>query len=304
MVLMKKSKGKSIGVIIFLIITFVCSLLGFFPVLGQKSASKKYSSWMSKLDDNKAIREIAIPGTHDSGSLFSFAGFTGQCQSLSLMDQLELGVRFLDIRLELHGDSLIVCHGFTKQNMKFQKVDETVVKFLKEHPKETIFMSIKNEESSTMSVPHFEEVLKKEMTKDYYDLRSILPENIGEIRGKCVLLSRYSPSTIGIPLGYGWSDNTTFTFRDIYIQDYYRIADIDSKKEAITKCFEEEGHALKINFLSAYIENDFPVFSAANVSKIINPWITDVIKEYSDKNIVLFDFITDELMDSFFGGNV
>lgn len=304
MVLMKKSKGKSIGIIIFLVITFVCSLLGFFPVLGQKSSSKKYASWMSKLADDQAIREIDIPGTHDSGSRFSFAGFTGQCQSLSLMEQLELGVRFFDIRLKLKGDSLVVCHGFTKQNMQFKTVDETVVKFLSSHPKETIFISIKNEESSTNNVPHFEEVLKKEMTKDYYDLHSILPETIGEIRGKCVLLSRYSPSTIGIPMGHGWGDNASFTLRDIYIQDYYRITDIDDKKEAITKCFEEKGHALKINFLSAYYENDFPIFSAANVARSINPWIKEVIKEYDDKNIVLFDFITEELMDAFFGGDV
>ncbi len=58
--------------------------------------------WMSDLNNSLLISELSIPGTHDSmtfkGDLASGAAMA-QCQVISLEQQLEAGIRSLDIRL-------------------------------------------------------------------------------------------------------------------------------------------------------------------------------------------------------------
>ena len=117
------------------------------------------------------------------------------------------------------------------------------------------------------------------------------------------MLSRYNNSTIGIPAYNGWSDSTSFTLpNDIYVQDEYKITSKEQKIEAITKCFNESGHALKINFLSAYRTDTFPPSYSISAAKDINPWINKEIANYNDRNIVLYDFISEKGMDAFFKG--
>ena len=52
---------------------------------------------MKNLSDNSKITEFSIPGTHDSGALLPIP--FAQTQKLSFANQLNNGIRFLDIRL-------------------------------------------------------------------------------------------------------------------------------------------------------------------------------------------------------------
>ena len=70
----------------------------------------------------------------------------------------------------------------------------------------------------------------------------------------------------------------------------------------MVKCFNEAGHALKINFLSAYRTDTFPPSYAVSSAEDINPWINKEISNFNDRNIVLYDFISEENMDYFFRG--
>ena len=61
---------------------------------------------------------LSIPGTHDSATysshnLFQF-GFSSQCQSWSILNQLKAGIRFLDLRVKMHQNKLITHHGIAK----------------------------------------------------------------------------------------------------------------------------------------------------------------------------------------------
>ena len=55
-------------------------------------------SWMVKLPDSISLASLNIPGTHNSGALHEPFPRTAKCQQLSIIDQLKIGVRFLDIR--------------------------------------------------------------------------------------------------------------------------------------------------------------------------------------------------------------
>lgn len=281
----------------------VIAFLGFSGVLKSRSVSNKYADWLKSIDDNTSLREVNMPGSHDTMALYSIADYAGQCQSLSLKEQLNLGVRFLDIRLKEENDKLKAVHGFVDQKASFSSVTKTVETFLNKHPDEFIIMSIKEEAKSSNSRLSFEECLTGYLSDDIYLKDNAIPNRVGDIRGKVVLLSRYANSTIGIPAFNGWVDSQSFTLNnDIYVQDTYKITSKEKKQEEIVRCFNEAGHALKINFLSAYRTNYFPTSYAPSAANDINPWINKEITKYHDRGIVLYDFINEENMDAFFGG--
>ena len=295
---------KIIISIVTSVLVLLTAFLGFSNILNQKINNQKYADWMKGLDDNLSLREVNMPGSHDTMALYSIADLAGQCQSLSLEEQLNLGVRFLDIRLKEENDKLKVVHGFVDQKATFKQVTDIVESFLNKHPSEFLIMSIKEEANSSNSNLSFEDSLKTYLDNEIYLKNNSLPEKLGDIRGKVVLLSRYRNATIGIPCFNEWKDSISFTINetDIYVQDTYKITSKEQKQDEIIKCFNENGHALKINFLSAYRTNTFPPSYSVSAAKDINPWINKEINKYQDRGIVLYDFVTKENMDYFFKG--
>ena len=291
-----------IGVSIF---ALTCSILGFSGVLKHSVKSPTYASWMSELDDNTSIRDVNMPGSHDTMALYSIGDLAGQCQSLSLKDQLNLGVRFLDIRLQLNKNKLKAIHGIVDEKATFDDVDKVVDSFLSKNKSEFIIMSIKEEKPASNSTISFEDALKEYINKDIYLKQRELPSTVKDARGKVILMSRYANSTVGVDAFTGWLDSTSFVLpnNDIYVQDTYKITSAEQKQNEIVSCFNQSGHALKINFLSAYRTNGFPPSYAPSAAHDINPWINKEINKYSDKGIVVYDFVTSENMKVFFGGN-
>lgn len=287
----------------FSVLILLSAGLGFTGALKQNSNNADYSTWMKKLDDSTSLRNINMPGSHDTMALYSIGDLAGQCQSLSLEDQLNLGVRFLDIRLKEDKNQLKAVHGFIDQRASFEYITDVVEKFIKDNPSEMIIMSVKEEADPSNSDISFEESLKTYLNNDTYYLNNELPNTLGEARGKVVLLSRYSSPSIGIPAYTGWEDSCSFTLpNDIYVQDTYKITSKEQKQDEVVKCFNESGHALKINFLSAYRTNGFPPSYAPSAANDINPWINEEISKYNDRGIVLYDFVTESNMQAFFKG--
>ena len=219
---------KTKRIIIASVASFVVLLsagLGFTGALKQKSNNTDYSAWMKGLDDNTSLRNINMPGSHDTMALYSIGDLAGQCQSLSLEDQLNLGVRFLDIRLKEDKNELKAVHGFIDQRASFASITNTIENFIAANPSETIIISVKEEADPSKSDISFDESLKGYLNKDIYYLNNSLPNTLGEARGKVILLSRYDKASIGVPAYQGWEDSCSFTLpNDIYVQDTYKIA--------------------------------------------------------------------------------
>lgn len=101
------------------------------------------ASWMSELPDSTRITNISIPGTHDSTARLGGASYV--CQTLSLSDQLSMGVRFFDIRLILANGILSCQHGRVSQNLRFTDVLTSMTTFLGQNPSEAVFVKIQQE---------------------------------------------------------------------------------------------------------------------------------------------------------------
>ncbi|XP_002163773.3 1-phosphatidylinositol phosphodiesterase [Hydra vulgaris] len=155
-------------------------------------------NWMSEVDGNKKLSQLAIPGTHDSGA-YDTPGDVGEAQDWNIMQQLENGIRFLDIRLSINGVSndFEIRHGALKLGSFNNLVMNNVNNFLNRNPRETILMSIKNEDN----------IDKLRLVRDYlrnynhkFYQNPVTPSTkLDEVRGKVVLFNRYdNDNSMGI----------------------------------------------------------------------------------------------------------
>jgi len=112
-----------------------------------------HPSWMRDIPDATAVTALSIPGTHNSGGIGGPLGF-GQTQDLDLADQLNAGIRFLDIRLSHYRDNLFVHHDVVHMEKCYADVLAACSDFLGRHPSEAILMSVKDESrcDSTLGV--------------------------------------------------------------------------------------------------------------------------------------------------------
>ncbi|PSL47185.1 1-phosphatidylinositol phosphodiesterase [Chitinophaga niastensis] len=239
------------------------------------------TDWMGQISDNTAVSRLSIPGTHDSGARFEPVSGTAKCQNLTIADQLNAGIRFLDVRCRHIGDKFAIHHGSIYQNQNFDDVLNACFSFLNSHPTETIVMCVKEEYNATNNTQTFEQTFDSYVQQNpgQWSLGATVP-NLGQVRGKIVLLRRFGANNT--PKGIdatNWSDNTTFSINNgsanLRVQDQYQVPDNNAKWNNITSLFSEAKNGdlsvLYINFTSGYKSLIFGIPSITTVSNAINP---------------------------------
>lgn len=292
---MINKKKKILIMFIFIVVGLIISFVALFHF------DKKYDDvlWMSDLDDATIINEMSIPGTHNSGAMHSLFDVSGKCQDMTISNQLKIGVRFLDIRLQLVNNEFMVVHDFVGQKLKFIDVLEDIDTFIKNNNKEFIIMSLKEDADAKKSDVSFSDELYNLLLKyEHIVFDNELPKTLGDARGNIYILNRFAENEIGIPARNGWKDSTSFEIGNLYIQDNYCIDDIETKKTDIINAIEYavNNDKLVINFTSCYLDGKFPPINAGKTALILNPWLKEVIKDYDHGlGIILVDFVTEDL---------
>ena len=95
-----KTLGKIIAGILILVLLLVIAL-AVIPLTERvpNAPAAGAGDWMAALPDDRVISEITMPGTHDCASQNAQLGFITKCQALDVAQQLNIGARYLDIRL-------------------------------------------------------------------------------------------------------------------------------------------------------------------------------------------------------------
>ncbi|AET38065.1 phosphatidylinositol-specific phospholipase C Ecym_2326 [Eremothecium cymbalariae DBVPG len=210
-----------------------------------------YSNWMKDVDGNLYLSQLSIPGTHNSAACH-IALPSVKCQDHTISEQLEQGVRFLDIRLgkplfsgkntEAKDISeLQVIHGKFPVRIpfpvKFSGTLDEIYKFLDKHPDEAVIVSLKQEGSDSWNndedeFPNYiwEHYISKNQDKWY--LKPEAPK-LQDARGKIVLFRRFGlkdeakKDHFGIEASW-WTYNTTSEDRGtIHVQDYCEVNKTD-----------------------------------------------------------------------------
>ena len=293
---------KNLHKIFIMIVIIIISIFALIPI------NKKYEpiEWMAALSDNTKINDMTIPGTHDSGATHSIFDVSGKCQDIDIETQLNIGVRFFDIRLKLVNDEFVIVHSFVDQDLKLREILNTFNDFITTHSKEFLIISFKEDASPKNSTLDFSEALVntfKEYDKFVFD--NDLPKTLKEARGKIYILNRFSGNGVGIEASSGWKDSTSFILGSMYIQDNYSIDDIETKKQDIINTFDYalNNDKLILNFTSCYLNVPFPPTYAGTSANAINKWLKEYIDENDINGIVIIDFATEELIKKIYMEN-
>ena len=220
---MKRMKQWITGL---LLTAMLCALLPCAPAAAdsrtaywhEKSAAANHPDCMAALSDATPVSQLSVPGTHDS------MAYTGTVllkdisltQSMNLAQQLQSGIRYLDIRIDYETTFFSIYHGPIYLRATFDNVLNTLSRFLREHPGEFILMRLKQENDKATSGQMADLFTERYYSQPqysglFYDGGSQNP-TVGELRGKILILRD------GLPLPCG------INYRAVDRQDYYRLS--------------------------------------------------------------------------------
>lgn len=254
------------------------------------------ATWMSTYPDETPLVTMNIPGTHDSATwnytqatqdaLANITAGDGEptyppevfrCQNASIMESLNSGVRFFDLRFALDptGTKLVFWHSQALMSERATVGDVTTAFYywLDLHPSETVILSFQYEGSTIVNatfdatVQHMIfDILNSTTAAQYIDQTHDALPVLGEARGKAVLFRRfdldklsdeYEAALPGLHLSPSlWADNskaTSLTYNTelnstAYIEDYYEPDDLGDNSTAA------ENIAAKVNATVSHLE--------------------------------------------------
>lgn len=284
-----------------------------------KAAAAGAGDWMAALPDERAVSEIVIPGTHDCASQNAQLGFITKCQALDIAQQLNIGARYLDIRLGAVDGALKLYHGFTKcktsplpwaAQLDLEDVLRDCYAFLDAHPGETILFAVKQEHGGLPDA-EFDALVQGYVQQN--PERWLTPDAIptlGEARGRLVLLRRYE----GAGLSLLWEnqnghddvsrntvaeENGSYT---LWVQDRYEYGAADKWAAFLAglDAAQTDGENAAVHFLST--KGTLPQGHPWHFARKLNAQLLALDAEQLNGWIVV-DFLTPELAQAIYGAN-
>lgn len=188
-----KKKLISIFAVVFALAVFAGSVSAHWDSAywNETSRTQYRAGWMNRLNDNKKLSELSIPGTHDTMAFNSNLVHSVRTQAMNLRTQLDSGIRVLDIRVKYESSTyLSIYHGIVYLGYSLEDVLQTVQSFLQANPTEFVLLRVKQENSSASDAQ-----MKVAFDSYYNRYKSMFyQENnynptVKQLRGKAVLLS-------------------------------------------------------------------------------------------------------------------
>lgn len=284
----------------------IACLMGYATAVFSQTLNR--SAWMKGLSDEIPVCRLTIPATHDSGALLG--GEALQTQDIAIREQLEIGVRGFDIRLQAcENGKLGVYHSVQFQDIYWETdVLPAFIDFLKKNPSEMLFVSLKKEGGDSEAYCRLATASLNSLAIAPYVVTDFQKDmTLGDCRGKIVFMhrDRILKEYPGAQC-YGWEDNVTgwVTLKDrkgnetlVSVEDEYGYP---NGKKATYKgriTWKNMKDAMKnagkdyrwyISFASA---TALPVAGPAAFSDVVNPMLakqTQGLKQTC--GIVLVDF--------------
>ncbi|MFD7964142.1 phosphatidylinositol-specific phospholipase C [Streptomyces zaomyceticus] len=265
---------------------FLAGALGAGAVLlagapGARAAAVDTRAWMGGHGDGTPLQRLTIPGTHDSGA--RFGGPWSECQNTTVAQQLDSGIRFLDVRCRVTGGSFAIHHGVSYQNMMFGDVLVACRDFLAAHPSETVLMRVKQEYSSDSDATFraiFDDYLDNRGWRSLFRIGDTVP-SLGEARGKVVLIADNG----GLP-GLKWWDGGAIAIQD----DWNALPNAKYPKiEAHFRKAVEQPGKLYINFVSTSASLP-PRWNSDNLNPRVHGFLDGTASTWRGLGIVPMDF--------------
>ena len=290
--------------------------------------------WMAFLPDTIRLSEINIPGTHDSCAFRVQFPFFSRCQTSTVTEQLNSGIRFLDIRVEKTDKKLKLVHNIadcknpekTNESLYLDDVIYACKHFLSENPTEVILLSYKRDDGANQEETFdtfFENYLKND--RIWYTENRI--PSLKESRGKIVLLNRdninpnnpeYTDFNTGVNL-------STWVYQKENTERIYEAAELLGRDGALTgKTFtvqdlygltpQKKWHSAVLPFIKTPPETDdilITFFSCGSLlynpkrsAKYINKKLKDITLRKAKKyGWIILDYPTERFIKEIINSN-
>lgn len=266
---------------------------------------------MTPEDVRRPVRfsDFIILGTHDSASSMEYVptgtGLSDKvirghlCQTATIPDQFDLGVRFFDLRINsdlslIHADNLL----------EFGHLKDTLEELNSKARSENTFAII----SLKLDKGSLSKDRKAELKKMLKGCKQLNNDKQWNISGMYIL------NRIEELSGFKYVDFTTDgyttiettgehgTTEELYVQDAYSFTNLfgawKEKRKSINKCDEKSFKGIKINFTS-FVNNLNP--DPLIISDDINEWLRDREAKYFRSNIYAVDNVGKRLASKFAG---
>ena len=277
------------------------------------------NSWMTAIDDDTKIALLTIPGTHDAAT--STCSAAGKCQTLTISEQLEHGVRAFDLRPTMDNNSTLgnIYHSILDTDVSMGDAMEYFDSFLKAHPGEGIIVIMRYESERQIFGSIAEDNYKTAMKNFLWNNRIYQSRmaafnksmTMKDLRGKILIISRNDLSPVStFETAYTqWSHSNsvgealyiygTGGLGRIYVQDMYSTAQngnsseadfLAKKKELVCKLMditvpfrEGDQNNWVINYCSGYAGSALASDSYAKNAASTNPAALEHIRANTGK---------------------
>ena len=199
---------------------------------------------MSYVEDETLLSAITIPGTHDSAAYTMSWPFVAT-QKLSIVQQLDAGIRYFDFRCGVRNDIVEMVHGITYLGLTLEQVLNTIYEWLEKHSSEALIIQIKRDQKERKSDVHFAHAIFQVLSKrsELWRTANTTP-CIGDLRGRIQLFRRFVGHSLyayGIDVSE-WQDNPSDPFTiytcsgvQLTIQDHYAFPEPTTLPNLIAK---------------------------------------------------------------------
>lgn len=293
-------------------------------------------AWMSCIPQNVFYTMLSVPGSHDAAtSTVKLFTFSSKTQNKTIAEQLELGVRALDLRPSAT-DNLEIKHGSTGTGVTLAQAIESMRSYLEKNPTEFIYATIhlegSTDDNKTKKWSNNVYKLVKAAVDGGYALGALSKgAKLADYKGKIIFIYRddlTGDNQIYNAAKVAWNDNIARTVKvrgtngneinDFLIsyQDIWESSDLDENTGGISGYFAQKGGVKnnndKVSMVKKYIDDatgskdqrlifNFASYSGGSVSdraKAIMPSVNSYIVSKKNRlGVILADFV-----DATYGG--
>lgn len=258
--------GSVLGLILLLVIILapIIAVGNKVIVKDEEQPNEVLENWMSYVSDDKLIRNLAIPGSHDSGCMEM--PWYGATQDLTFAEQLARGTRYFDIRVNASKKGYVIFHG-PVNGVSYQGVLDDIAEFMDSHPTEFLILDFSHFKNGSEAKVF--EMFEQTVGVDRFIVNDtdnpvayIDSLTMGDVRGKClVLIDR---------------DETDFSGKNYFFE---RTNDKDKFQDAVlTSLYEKSknGKSAK-KFVSEVIPSYIDEFKSINEGLfVLQSQLTDI----------------------------
>lgn len=256
----------------------------------SEKPSSTNSEWMRSIDNKTLLNDLSIPGTHNTLARYG-VGSLGVCQTWSLADQLNGGIRYLDIRIRHFNDTLPIHHEQLYQHESLSSALKDCVSFLSAHKSETILLYLQREYKAENNQKTLEELVMfflnehKGYVWEGKSRRSI--PTLGEVRGQIVVITDI-PLSVGLQKSYCLREDSEAW----YIGAFESYKSFYERKKKHLKSKGDTFNRVAFSGTSYFLP------TPSQIASNINPMFLSDLSSFSFVGTVLFDFPGAKLINS------